>query len=247
MDGEKLLFDPFLSRNDKLYKPPIDELSGIMSIFVTHGHLDHIADIPAIWEHGRRMATIFCTAKPKETLMLKSVADKNIHMVAPGDTLSAKPFTVRVLRGKHIVFDKFLVLRKLLNPRVFIHWSSLRSLLKENKVCVEAGETVAYDIDAKNKRILLLGSMNLDDNTQYPIGVDLLILPFQGHSCISKYAIDIISRLKPKKVLLDHYDNTFPPISSAEKTDNFLSQMRRKYPDIAVIYQPPSAEWIEIE
>jgi L-ascorbate metabolism protein UlaG (beta-lactamase superfamily) len=118
---------------------------------------------------------------------------------------------------------------------------------KENRICVEAGETVVYDISTANKRILLLGSLNLDDNTEYPEGADLLILPFQGRSDISKYAAPFIDRLRPKKVLLDHFDDTFPPISSNVKTGPFISLMRRKHPGIPVICPQAGAEWIDIE
>jgi len=48
-DGTQLLFDPFLSLSDMGYKSPLDELSSAMSILVTHGHLDHIVDIPSVW------------------------------------------------------------------------------------------------------------------------------------------------------------------------------------------------------
>jgi len=245
-DGTKLLFDPFLSLNNKCFKPPVDELSVIENILVTHGHLDHIADIPAILKQGTGTATVYCTAKPRETLISKGVDEKRIKQITPGDHLSFGPFEVRVLKGKHIAFDIGLIIKTFLNPRVLTNLNNLRYLLKENKICVEAGETVAYDISAANKRILLLGSLNLDDNTEYPAGADLLILPFQGRSDIGKYAMPFIDRLQPKKVLLDHFDNAFPPISSHVKTRLFISLMRRKHPGIPVICPQAGAGWIDI-
>ena len=68
-DGTRLLFDPFLSLNANTFKPPIDELSKVDNILVTHGHLDHIVDIPAILNHGGGQANIYCTAGPRETLV----------------------------------------------------------------------------------------------------------------------------------------------------------------------------------
>ena len=72
-DGTELLFDPFLSLNNKCFKPPVEELAAIENILVTHGHLDHIADIPAILKQGTGTATVYCTAKPRETLISKGV------------------------------------------------------------------------------------------------------------------------------------------------------------------------------
>jgi len=234
-DGTKLLFDPFLFLRDECLKPPVEELSTIENILVTHGHLDHISDIPAILKRGDGTATVFCTAKPRETLISKGVDETRIRQITPGDCLGFRPFEVRVLKGKHIVFDKWLVIKTFFNPRVLANRDNLRYLLKENRICTEAGETVVYDIGVADKRILLLGSLNLDDNTEYPEGADLLILPFQGRSDISKYAMPFIERLQPKKILLDHFDDGFPPISSNVKTGPFIQLMRREYPGIPVI------------
>jgi hypothetical protein len=87
--------------------------------------------------------------------------------------------------------------------------------------------------------------MNLDDNTDYPKGVDLLILPFQGRSDIHSYVLSFIDRLLPRKILLYHYDDTFPPLTSPVKTEPFISLMCKKYPDIPVLCPKASAEWIE--
>jgi L-ascorbate metabolism protein UlaG (beta-lactamase superfamily) len=246
-DRTKLLIDPFLSLSDKCYKPPVDELSAIENILVTHGHLDHIADIPAILKQGVGTAAVYCTAKPREVLVSKGVEETRIHQIKPGGYLNFGPFEIRVLKGKHIVFNKGLVIKTFFRACVLTNRNNLKYMLKENKICSEAGETVVYDIGVANKRILLLGSLNLDDNTEYPKGVDLLILPFQGRSDINKYAMSFIDRLQPKKVLLDHFDDTFPPISSNVKTGLFISLMRQKYPGIPVICPQAGVEWIDTE
>jgi L-ascorbate metabolism protein UlaG (beta-lactamase superfamily) len=243
-DGTKLLFDPFLSLNDKCFKPPVDELSAVENILVTHGHLDHIADIPAILRQGAGTATVYCTAKPREVLVSKGVDETRVQKIKPGNKLIFGPFEVRVLKGKHIVFNWGLVIKTFLRALILANRNNLGYILKENRICVEAGETVVYDIVVDSKRVLLLGSLNLDDDTEYPAGADLLILPFQGRSGIGKYAMPFIDRLRPKKVLLDHFDNTFPPISSNVKTGPFISLMRRKHPGIPVICPQAGAEWI---
>jgi L-ascorbate metabolism protein UlaG (beta-lactamase superfamily) len=246
-DGTKLLFDPFFFLRGKCFKPPVDELFAVENILVTHGHFDHIADIPAILKQGIETASVYCTAKPRETLISKSVDETRIRQITPGDHLSFGPFEVRVLKGKHIAFNMGLVIKTFLNPRMLTNWNKLRYMQKENRICIEAGETVVYDISAANKRILLLGSLNLDDDTEYPAGADLLILPFQGRSDISKYAMPFIDRLQPKKVLLDHFDDAFPPISSNVKTRLFISLMRQKHPGIPVICPQAGAGWIDIK
>ena len=243
-DGVRLLFDPFLSRNDKTFKPSVNELAEAEKIFVTHGHLDHIVDIPAIMERNDGRATIYCTQTPRKTLISKGVDSDRIHAVKPGDVFLFPPFEIRVLRGRHIVFDAMRIIQTFLNPRMIRYMKNLRDLLKENRASTESGETLIYEISVPGERILLLGSLNLDDDAEYPEGVDLLILPFQGRSDITRYAVKFIERLRPKKVFLDHFDDTFPPVSSRVKTARFIHKTQRDFPAVTVICRQAGPEWI---
>jgi len=76
----------------------------------------------------------------------------------------------------------------------------------------ENGETVAFQVSAHDKNILVLGSLGLDGDTGYG-APDVLVLPYQGRSDIKDAAMKAIARIKPKMVFLDHFDNAFPPIS----------------------------------
>ena len=260
-DGTRLLFDPFFTLNESLFCPSADEYAKAEHILITHGHLDHIVHIPQILQHGGNKATVYCTGTPRRMLVSKGVDVSRLVEVSPGDSLVIGPFDVSVLKSRHIAFDARLVLRTFLSPRVLSRPGNMKYLLRENKVCLEAGETVVYDItvhgvtsrgaDAPNasacdKHILLLGSLNLDDGTEYPTGADLLIIPLQGRSDICTYAIPFIDRLQPKMVLPDHYDDTFPPISSYVNPQPFIENMRLKHPEVRVLCPPPGPEWVDI-
>ena len=105
----------------------------------------------------------------------------------------------------------------------------------QNRVCKEAKETVAYLIKAEGKTILLLGSLGLDEATIYPMDVDLLILPFQGASDLITPSLEIIEMIKPKRIMLDHFDNTFPPISKKISLIEFKKWMDIDHPEIKVV------------
>ena len=260
--GTRLLFDPFPSLNaktrrtppeekyrrtppdDQFYQPPPDDLSSATHIFVTHGHFDHIAGIPAIWKSGGGTARVYATKTPRETLIAKGVSRERINIVRPGDVLTVGPFEIRALKGRHVRFDKRLIINTITRIRIIKHWKNLCYIFSESRVCKEAGEILVYDIRASGKRILLMGSLNLDAATEYPKGADLLILPFQGRSDINAYALRFIDRLKPKKALLDHFDDTFPPISSAVDTAPFISLTKEKHPDIPVVCLSAGAGWM---
>ena len=90
----------------------------------------------------------------------------------------------------------------------------------------EAGETVAYYITIGKTKILLMGSMALDSNTNYPTDVDYFILPFQGRRDLNKKVVPIINKIHPTNVILSHYDNSLPPISTdvdISKLNTFIS------------------------
>lgn len=94
---------------------------------------------------------------------------------------------------------------------------------------------MVYDIKAKGKEILLLGSLKLDEATQYPENVDLLILPSQGSCELEKEAAKLIDRIKPKKIFLPHFDNSIPPLSRSVDTRPLKRMMDEKYPQIQVV------------
>ncbi|MDR0463804.1 MAG: MBL fold metallo-hydrolase [Treponema sp.] len=245
-DGTQLLFDPFIPLNNKIFKPDLNELALTENILITHGHFDHMASLPDIVKHGNGNQRIYCTNKPRDILISMGIEPRLINKTAPGDTLDIKPFTIRVLKGRHIIFDKAIILKTLFNPRNLIYRKNLTYILKNNKKFDEAGETAVYEICTSHKRVLLLGSLNLDNNTEYPKDSDLLILPFQGRTDINKYALTFMDRLLPKKILLDHFDDTFPPVSSNVSCKQFMSRMREKYPDMQIIYPKSGNDWIEI-
>jgi L-ascorbate metabolism protein UlaG (beta-lactamase superfamily) len=243
-DGTGLLFDPFFPLNDELFQPPLEEMASADYILATHGHVDHLSAIPALVKHDSCKAKVYCTAKPRETLISKGVAEGRIQTIKPFDVLQLGAFEVCVLKGKHIVFDVGTVVRKILSPRVLKYRRNLKHIMRENRDYPEAGETVAFEIKAAGKRILLMGSLNMDSETEYPLGVDLLVLPFQGRSDMCRYAMPFIGQLHPQKVLLTHFDDSFPPITSKVNLAHFVALMREKHPDISVICPQAGREWI---
>jgi len=245
-DDTQLLFDPFISRNKKLFSPSLEELASAEHILLTHGHFDHIVDVPRIAEYNKYSSKIFCTDAPRKTLISKGVPSEVIHIITPGDELNLGPFHIRILRGKHIQFDNKLIVKTLTNPRMLRYFDQLQFLIKESRACQEAGEIVVYNIKVSNKNVLVIGSLNLDDKTEYPKEPDLLILPFQGNSSVSKIAMKFIEQLQPKRVLLDHFDDSFPPLTSSIKTESFATALRQKYPEISIVSAQASSVWLEI-
>ena len=209
-DG-RILFDPFVPLPGSGVPVALADFDGFAHIFVTHGHFDHISGLPEIVRRNPEVK-IHCTQVPYRTLTLKGVAGRNLAILDYGDVVETCGFSVEALHGKHAVLPGASLARlayMLKSPAR----RNLPHIVRENRACVEGDETVFYQIRADGKTVSLMGSLNLRDEVAYPTGADLLVLPYNGWEDNFQPAMRTIERLRPKRIVLDHYDDTFPPVT----------------------------------
>lgn len=231
-EKDRILIDPFLplrgAENPAFLLDYVEE----DSILITHGHLDHLSSIPNIMEHAD--ATVYCSAMPAATLEKKKVNSDQIAIVQPGNVLHFGQIKVTVLPGKHIAIDSQLKRSTISSPRMLRYLPNALTLAVQNLSYKEGNETLVYQIDAGGKRVLVLGSLNLDEKTEYPKYVDMLVLPYQGATDLITPALSIINRINPRTVLLDHFDDAFPPISRRVDTKPLKKALTEHFPDLPV-------------
>jgi L-ascorbate metabolism protein UlaG (beta-lactamase superfamily) len=227
-----IIFDPFRGLNKKLGRVTPDELAVYGNIFITHGHFDHLLDVPAILAVGK--AIVYCSKIAAQNLIDCGVQSGRIHIVAPGETITEGPFSIRVLAGKHIIFDLKLLLKTFFNIRIIRYFGNFLVMLKLARQFKE-GQTLVYEIKVDGKRLLHLGSLNLAEQESYLPGADILFLPYQGRSDLETYARNIVAKIKPKSIYLHHFDDSFPPLSSSVKTDKFIFVLAHYFPEIKII------------
>lgn len=215
--GGRILLDPFVPLKGSPVKVCIAEYDGFSDIFVTYCHFDHVANLPEIVRRNPGVL-IHCTQAAYAQLQERGhIPERNLRLLRFGDQISVKGFTVRLCHGKHALLPKADVKRVagwLRSPAR----GNIPRLVREFYGWNERDESVFYVLEAEGKRVALMGSMNLREEIAYPTGVDVLVLPYNGWTDNLPPAKRIIERLAPKRVLLDHYDDSFPPLSAPVDT-----------------------------
>ncbi len=212
-----LLFDPFMKflpkgqESEEIIRERTQAFRRQKNILITHGHLDHLSSVCSLFSD--MPCTIYVTETPAGTLRSHGFPEEKIQRIHPGDILKFPKMTVRVYPGKHIRFDAAVIRQIITKKDTWKQFPRMIHLLRMNLRYRENGECLVYEIAAEEKHILLMGSAGLAEKISYPIDADALILPHQGRSDIDEYNYEIAMRLHPKMILLDHYDNTFPPVS----------------------------------
>ncbi|MCC8082123.1 MAG: MBL fold metallo-hydrolase [Lachnospiraceae bacterium] len=234
VSGTSLLFDPFFKylpegyEADELRKQREKVFGTAANILITHGHLDHLSSVPTLYRN--KPCTVFVTDTPATTLTKQGFPKMKIHRIEPGNILQFPDVSVYVYQGKHIRFDAGLIMQKVFRLSSWKQFPRLIHLLNLNRQYKENGEIVFYEIRADGKRVQIMGSADLADGMEYPAEADVLILPHQGRSDFDSHNDAIIKELKPKRVLLDHYDDAFPPLSEMTSVDDFCRRMSVEVP-----------------
>ncbi|HIT62664.1 MAG TPA: MBL fold metallo-hydrolase [Candidatus Caccovivens faecavium] len=232
IDGEKLLFDPFFRRNKKLEQPDIKEFCEADFIFNTHAHFDHLCDVPAVLSKSK--AKLY-GSRPAYLRLKKQGVDveKKAVILKHYETRHINDISIKVIPSKHVKNDIGIILLTALKILFAFQIHNAIKLLSMHHKFLMGGEIMAFEVKAHDKKILIFGSAGIDKTAKLPKDVDVLVWPFQGRINMSKYSLPIIEKIKPKVIILDHFDNAFPPVTSNVKTEKFMKLMKKK--DIKVI------------
>lgn len=232
-DGKtKLLFDPFVRMNKHIDTTPVEDFVGFDAVLVTHGHFDHIYSIPELTQKDKNVP-VYCTETPKRTLMKQGVPEDRIITVNPDEVIKIGDYTIRPRRFRHIIFDPFYILSVM--PGCTLNFARVLKLEALNHKMPEGGEIVAYEIEAEGKKIFLTGSFREHPEETYPDDIDLLILANGGSVFVPEKTKAFIDRYKPKKILVDHFDDSFPPLTRDVSVERLKNMINKNHPDIEFI------------
>lgn len=227
----EIVFDPFVTLNPKLPKLRFSDIKDVGAILVTHGHFDHVADLPGFSRRLMATAQIVLPAEVAENL--KKQPDIRADSFLVPEFLAPMRFgslKATMYRGRHVKFDRLLVIKTLLRSI-----TAPKKFLEMAKAPFPEGRCVCWLVEYRGFKLLHLGSLGLDPAETYPADVDFLSLPLQGHSKINDMAFDMIEKFQPKGVMLHHFDNGFPPVSQQIPTRPLVDRLNKKYPEMGVM------------
>ena len=194
-EKSRILFDPFVPMRGSKVQTTLSDYAGVDRIVATHGHFDHVRNIPALARQNPGLR-VYCSETPCRSLQKAGTAAQVLVKIAPGDTVRIGDVSIDVYQGKHAALEG-LNLSALLLPRVYRYCYCIPRLLLELLRYPEKKETLFFDVCTENKHIFLLGSMNLADEVDYPSGCDLLILPYAGYRDNLAKADQMMNCLRP--------------------------------------------------
>ncbi|MFH2129608.1 MAG: MBL fold metallo-hydrolase [bacterium] len=230
------LIDPYLSRNPAAepvqYLRP-EKIREGEQIFLSHGHFDHIQDVPVI--AGNSDAIVYCSRLAADTLIGKGLKRKQIRVVdTDGFSVDFDDYHAQAFFSQHVKFDRWLVLKTLarINVRLLHYLPMLRDYPQ--------GQVLSWRFVIEDKILHFFGSGGSPADELERLAckeTDILLIPLQGHTNICEIALEYVQVMQPKIVIPHHQDNFYPPISTTVDIDPLIDGIRRECPrtDIRVM------------
>ena len=221
--GHALLVDPYFSRVDLLsaalnsrIQPNASRINDGLrhlapkadAILVTHGHFDHLLDVPVIMAKTR--ARLVASASSVD--LAKRAGASSGDAVKPGDVRRIGPWKIRVLSATHDrLFGKVPFDRPPLQTGLPGETSAKAEPPQRTADWI-CGEPLAFLIEVNSQRIYIDSGgtpAQLPPNER----VDLAILGMALPDSRARLAA-VIAHLQPRYVLPSHQDDFFRPLSA---------------------------------
>ena len=232
--GEHIfLIDPYLTRNSKAQPSQTlvpGDISKAGQLFLSHGHFDHVYDVPAI--AAQTGSAIYCSAVAGDTLVRKGLDKSQLHVVdCDGYVADFGGYQAQAFFSKHVRFDWLLVMRTMarMHVNIFRYIPMLYSYPE--------GQVLSWRFSIGDRVIHHFGSAGspqeeLDRLASRP--TDLLLLPLQGNTHICDIALKYVRAMRPNLVIPHHQDDFYPPISSMVDIEPFVAGVKRECPGTEV-------------
>ena len=186
----------------------------VRAILIGHSHYDHIGDVPVVVAHPRAAGAHVYANSTGVNILRGEGLQSRTTAVRAGDVLDLGSFRVRVIASGHAP----QICRRRGFPCVYgagevaeawtTSWKErrLRTFL--------GGETLAFDIEVRDGDAPRFRLYYNDSAAPTPLGqttgdFDLAVLTMAQWSYVRDYPRDLLMVLRPRHVLVSHWDNFF--------------------------------------
>lgn len=196
----------------------LDQLgpSPVRAILAGHSHYDHIGDVPIVAVHPRaEQARIYVNATGGKMLGAYPSLQARTTIIHPGDRFDPSPsFRVRVLRSGHAPqlcpwnFFPCVYGAGEVSEAWTTEWKHHRLRT------FRGGQTLAFDIEVRDGNTTRFRLYYNDSSAGSPLGqttgdFDLAVLTLAQWRWVRDYPRDLLLALRPRHVLVSHWDNFF--------------------------------------
>ena len=223
------LIDPYLSRNAAARpEQPLTpgDILETDHIFVSHGHFDHILDIPAI--ASQTNCRVYCCPVAANTLKQNGLDSDRVQEVTKDDyALAFEGYRARAFFSQHVKFDRWLLAKTL--ARINFRIPRYLPLMRAYPV----GQVLSWQFEIDGLTLQHFGSAGSTPEELERLSrqkIDILFVPLQGHTRICDIALAYVQALKPRMVIPHHQDDFFPPISTYVDIRPFIKGVKRTCP-----------------
>ncbi|QKV78988.1 MBL fold metallo-hydrolase [Amycolatopsis sp. Hca4] len=203
-------------------------------ILVTHGHYDHLTDVPYLAE--RTGATVIGTETHLSLMAALGAPEDQLSIATGGEDLTFDGYTIRVLRSLHSATG----------PRARVAFPGTRSLSRRDRPRVIAdlleGGTLAYVVSGGGASVLDFGGANYIESELAGLRPDVVLLP-PGGAKVTDYVPRLLRVLgNPRCVAATHWDDFDLPLGRAHDPNGGLEVLRK-----AVAAASPGSEFVVLD
>jgi L-ascorbate metabolism protein UlaG (beta-lactamase superfamily) len=227
-----ILIDPFLTRKDRTmdaeWKTDEEAVLKVITsadyIFAGHSHHDHIGDVPFI---AKRFGSKIIGSRTTANLALTAGVDKSQLMtIKGGEKLDFKDFSVEVVESRHAILQRSGRRQPAPLEEITAPWAG--PILGKNFV---EGGSYLYYFSFGSRRVLNQSTANFLEEKLTGLHPDVALLAdgHQGYDLKSA-----LKTLRPKVVIIQHYDEWRAPFSQGLPESN-MKRAQRFQRDIAAV------------
>lgn len=203
-------------------------------ILVTHGHYDHLTDVPYLAK--RTGATVFGTETHLSLMAALGAPEDQLAVASGGEDLTFDGYSIRIFRSLHSATG----------PRARVPFPGSRPLSRRDRPRViedlVEGGTLAYQVTGGGASVLNFGGSNYIESELAGVRPDVVCLPVGGAK-VTQYVPRLLRTLgNPRYVAATHWDDFDLPLGQAHDPNGGLDTLRE-----AVTAASPASEFVVLD